>query len=193
MASNDKKAKQLPVVNDPDAIQAQISPSELEEEIDSSPTTGINHQASAATSQPDIRASARQAARRLSESNIDIDFPHGDRLTASRQSAGPASSQSSVSASKMSAKLTTKSASAAKSALARSAMSSKKARITSYLQASTRTLDPGFGLTVGTINAIKIATQLAPHIAAAVSTSDYDSRVRGAMEEMQLQKKKGKI
>lgn len=192
MASRDKNAKQLPIVNDPDAIQAQISPSELEEEIDSSPTSGINHQASAAPSQLNIRTSVRQAARRTSETNIDIDFLHEGHP---KQSAGPASSQSSVSGSRPSAKLTTKSASAAKSALARTAMPSKRAKITSFLQASPRTLDPGFrlGLTVGTINAIKIATQLAPHITAAVSASDYDSRVRDAMAAMQLQLEQQRI
>jgi hypothetical protein len=46
---------------------------------------------------------------------------------------------------------------------------------------------------VGTINAIKIATQLAPHITAAVSASDYDSRVRDAMAAMQLQLEQQRI
>lgn len=53
--------------------------------------------------------------------------------------------------------------------------------------------NPGFGLPVGTVNAIKIATQLAPHIAAAASSSEYDSRVRDAMAEMQLQLEQQRI
>ena len=195
MASKDKNAKQLQIVNDPDAIQTQISPSELEEEIHSSPTSGINHQASAAPLQHEIRTSSRQAARKLSETNFDNDLPFKDQTPAPRPVPRSASALSSVSGGKHSTRIL--SASAAKSANAgKSVIPSKKAKITPYMQGSpglVLPVNPGFGLPVGTITAIKIATQLAPHIAAAASSLEYDSRFRDAMAEMQLQLEQQRI
>jgi hypothetical protein len=195
MASKDKNAKQLQIVNDPDAIQTQISPSELEEEIHSSPTSGINHQASAAPLQPEIRTSSRQAARKLSETNFDNDLLFKDQTPAPRPVPRSASALSSVSGGKHSTRIL--SASAAKSANAgKSVIPSKKAKITPYMQGSpglVLPVNPGFGLPVGTINAIKIATQLAPHITAAASSLEYDSRFRDAMAEMQLQLEQQRI
>jgi hypothetical protein len=138
-----------------------------------------------------ILTSARQSAQKEAETQFVTGLLlEGSRTTSisSRLAAKSAPIRSSV----LVAKPTYKSAStvANKTALLAKTVPNKRAQITSYLQASPRITnpisDPIFGLPVGTVNTIQIASQLAPHIVAATS-SEYDSRLREALADMQHQ------
>jgi predicted DNA binding CopG/RHH family protein len=190
MASKDKIEAQIQSVDKPDATNSQNSSSELEDELEICPTKDTTFEEA-----PSLllnRTSARQAAQKSSETQLVTGLLLEGSLTApisSRITAKAAPIRSST----LLPKPIYKSASAIanKATLLAKTVPNKKAQITSYMQASPRkpiaTLDPTFGLPVGTVKAIQIATQLAPHIATATTSSEYDSRLREALADMQQQ------
>jgi hypothetical protein len=192
MSSKDKnlaKEQQL-LIND--ASPPTISSPELEEETRNSPLkdTILPEAALVALGPIEVRTSARQAAQKLSETDFVNSLlqegPSRIRPPTLRVPGKPAIMTSSAGKiAQYKATLATKSMIAP----------SKKARITSYLQASPKPLPtPAQSrLPVGTIKAIEIATQLAPHIAEATTALEYEARLRQALADMQLQLEQQRI
>ena len=160
MSSKDKNSASEQQLLTNDASPPSISSPELEEETQNSPLKDtILPEAAPALELVEVRMSARQAAQKLSEtdfvSSLLQEGPSRIRPPTLRgKSAIMTSSAGKIAQYKATL--------APKSTIA----PSKKARITSYLQASPKSLaTPAQSqLPVGTIKAIQIATQLAPHI-----------------------------